>query len=369
VRIIITGGHHSSALPVIKKIKETHPDAEIFWLGHKRSLKGDQNDTLEYKEITALGIPFYDLKAGKVYKTFDLGRLLRVPFGFFQALYLVFKLRPDVILSFGGYLAAPVVVAGWLLGVPSLTHEQTVVTGYANKVISRFVNKILISWPQSSANFPKNKTVLTGIPLRSEIFMATSSNFLFDNELPVVLIIAGKTGSHFINNLVCEGLGSLLSFCNVIHQCGDNSVFNDFEKCEKKYEEIRSQVSGKYYARKFILDDEIGEAFNKSNLVISRSGAHTIAEILVLQKPCILIPISWVSHNEQNENAKIVREAGLAKILNQCDCTPELFLSSIRDSLANISNYYLKGRSVLELFKTNSADLISNETLNTAKKI
>ena len=87
----MTGGHHSSALPVIKKLKEKISDVEILWMGHKHSMQRDSNPTLEYIEITSLGIPFYDLKAGKVYKTYNIGRLLKVPLGFFQAFWFLLK--------------------------------------------------------------------------------------------------------------------------------------------------------------------------------------------------------------------------------------------------------------------------------------
>jgi UDP-N-acetylglucosamine--N-acetylmuramyl-(pentapeptide) pyrophosphoryl-undecaprenol N-acetylglucosamine transferase len=355
VKLVITGGHHSSALPVIKKIKEIRPDAEIYWIGHRRTLKGDVNDTLEYREITALGIPFYDLKAGKVYGTWNMGRLLKVPLGFFQALYLLSKIKPDVILSFGGYLAVPVVLAGRLFGIPSVTHEQTVVSGYANKIISFFAEKVFISWPQSVGKFP--------------VFKINSDNFSTGNDMPTVFVTAGKTGSHFINELIFETLPELLNFCNIIHQCGDNSVFNDFDRVNSRYISIRDTVHGSYYSRKFIFEDEIGEAYAKADAVVSRSGAHTVAELLALKKPCVLIPIPWVSHNEQNENAKLLESAGTAKILNEKDCTPEFFVQTIMSFLNSLDNYSLKSEELLSLLKSDSAELIANETLNTVKKL
>jgi UDP-N-acetylglucosamine--N-acetylmuramyl-(pentapeptide) pyrophosphoryl-undecaprenol N-acetylglucosamine transferase len=170
MKIVITGGHHSSALPVIKELKERDPNITIYWFGHKYSMLKDTNTTLEYRQITQLNIPFYDIKAGKVYKTFNISRLLKVPYGFFQSFALLFKLKPDLILSFGGYLAAPTVFSGWLLRIPSITHEQTLVVGYANKFISKFARKILVSWESSAKFFPKHKVLFTGLPLRQEIF-------------------------------------------------------------------------------------------------------------------------------------------------------------------------------------------------------
>jgi UDP-N-acetylglucosamine--N-acetylmuramyl-(pentapeptide) pyrophosphoryl-undecaprenol N-acetylglucosamine transferase len=363
MKIVITGGHHSSALPVIKKIKESTYDVDILWVGHKYSMKNDKNPTLEYREITSLGIPFFDLKAGKVYKTYDLGRLLKVPLGFFQALWFLIKNKPDIILSFGGYLAAPVVVAGYILGIPSVTHEQTVVAGYSNRLISLFAKKVLISWKESEKYFPKGKVVYTGIPLRDEIFSIKSDSFSINNKLLTVYISAGKTGSHLINDVVRESLKELLTFCNVIHQCGDNSVFNDFEKLENRYNEIRHSSHGKYFLRKFVLEDEIGEAYLKSDLVVSRSGAHTVSEIVALKKPSLLIPIPWVSHNEQYLNALMVKKGGLSHILEQKDLTSGSFIEGIKYCISNLSNLKLEDEGLLEFLRYKPADLIYNEII------
>jgi UDP-N-acetylglucosamine--N-acetylmuramyl-(pentapeptide) pyrophosphoryl-undecaprenol N-acetylglucosamine transferase len=368
VKLVVTGGHHSSALPVIKRIKNISPEVRIYWVGHKRSLKGDENDTLEYTEISSLGIPFYDLKAGKVYRTLDPARLIRIPIGFFQSLILLLKLKPDVILSFGGYLAAPVVLAGYILGIPSITHEQTVVAGYANKFISFFAKKILISWPQSERIFPKNKTLLTGIPIREGVTQVLSSSFSTNNSLPTVFIMGGKTGSHILNVLVKNNLRTLLSGCNVIHICGDNSIYKDYELLSDLYSDMGGKTVGKYFPRKFIFENEIGEAYKKSDLVVSRAGAHAIAELLAIQKPCILIPIPWVSHNEQHENALLLERAGLAKVIEEKDCSNGYFIGSIKEALSNIQTFTLKDDSLMSLLKSDSAEIIADETIKLAQK-
>jgi UDP-N-acetylglucosamine--N-acetylmuramyl-(pentapeptide) pyrophosphoryl-undecaprenol N-acetylglucosamine transferase len=369
MKVVITGGHHSSALPVIKKLKEKDSSTQIYWIGHKYSMKGDINSTLEYREITNLGIPFFDLKAGKLYKTYDIGRLIKVPYGVLQSLYLLLKIKPDIILSFGGYIAAPVVISGSILNIPSITHEQTVVSGYANKLIAQFAKKVMISWKESEQYFPKRKVIYTGIPLRQEIFEIKSDSFSTDNNLPTIYISAGKTGSHLINTLVKESLENLLKFCNIIHQTGDNSVNNDFVQLQSTYEKIKDKdaIKGKYFLRKFVFDNEIGEAFNKSDLVVSRSGAHTISELLALKKPCIIIPIPWVSHNEQNKNAEMLKKYGLAEILNQETLNKDILEKYIKNSLSNLNKYQLNDLSVLEFLKEDPAEKIANEVIKYSK--
>lgn len=361
MKIVITGGHHSSALPVIKKLRQLYPDVQLYWFGHKFSAQGDKNSTLEFHEITALGIPFYHIHAGKFYRTLNLRRLAKIPYGFFQCLGLLSKLKPDAIMSFGGYISVPTVLAGRLLGIPSVTHEQTVVAGWANLLVSKVAKTVLISWQESEKYFPKEKTVFVGLPLRKEIFEVKSSSFVFDKDLPVVYITTGKIGSHIINKVVGECLVDLLGFCNVIHQCGDNSVFSDFDMLGKMWTDVekgrrltidpaprpgggglseerpapsqKTHKMGAYYLRKFVLVDEIGEAYQKANIVVSRSGAHTTAELLALKKSCILIPIPWVSHNEQFENAKLLVDAGLGTILPEKNLSSQSLVDSIKTAL------------------------------------
>ncbi len=409
MKIVITGGHHSSALPVIKKLREKYPQVQIYWFGHKFSAQGDKNPTLEFHEITALGIPFYHIHAGKFYRTLNLKRLAKIPYGFFQCMGLLLKLKPDAILSFGGYLAVPTVLAGGLWGIPSVTHEQTVVAGWANLLVSKVAKKVLISWQESAKYFPKEKTVFVGLPLREAIFELKSNSFVFNNNLPVIYITTGKIGSHIINKVVGECLSNLLNFCNIIHQCGDNSVFNDFDTLSKILTDVErgrrltsdsavrlggrglseqtrtsTQSSGAYYLRKFIMEDEIGEAYQKANLVVSRSGAHTTAELLALKKSCILIPIPWVSHNEQFENAKLLVDAGLGQILPEKDLSPQNLVDSIKIALGGenhkiiISGQSNQSSRTIDVSETSSirnqthhadpAELIIQELMSIIKK-
>lgn len=338
MKLVITGGHHSSALPVIALIKKEHPDWELYWFGHRHSLKNDKNDSLEYREISSLNIPFFDLHTGKVYKVYNPFKILKVFGGLIQAYNILRVLKPDLILSFGGYLAVPVVLSGNLLGIKSITHEQTLVAGYANKVIAKFTDKILLSWDSSKIYFPPEKVVVTGLPLRESIFNIKSNSYTADNNLPYVLVMGGKSGSHMLNIVIREALPELLKKYNVIHQCGDYSVYNDYDKLVKSYSDIRSTVPGKYFVQKFILEEEIGEAYNKANIIVSRSGAHTIAEILALKKRALLIPIPWVSHNEQYINADYVKSLGLADILLEKELNVEKLMDKIDLVLKKDSN-------------------------------
>jgi UDP-N-acetylglucosamine--N-acetylmuramyl-(pentapeptide) pyrophosphoryl-undecaprenol N-acetylglucosamine transferase len=146
-------------------------------------------------------------------------------------------------------------------------------------------------------------------------------------------------------------------------------LYKDFEKLESKYIEIRESVRGKYYLRKFVLEDEIGEAYMKADLVVSRSGAHTTSEIIALQKPSLLIPIPWVSHNEQYENAKMVKDLGLAVILNEKDLTPETLVENIMTCFSLLNSMKINNESALDFLKNDPSELIANEIIQISEKI
>jgi len=366
MKLVIIGGHHSSALPVIKKLKQEHKDVKVHWIGHKYSQKGNTKPTLEYIEITELKIPFYNLVAGKFYKTYDPIRLLKIPVGFVHALYLLLKIRPNVILSFGGYLAVPVVLVGKFLGIKTITHEQTVVVGYANKLISKYVDKVLISWPESKKYFKGNDITVTGLPLREEIFEYEEDTLTINDKLPTIYVTGGKTGSHNLNVLMLDIMDELVEFCNVIHQCGDSSTYDDIDLLEYKYKKFNERP-GKYIIKRFVMKDEIGEVFGRSDLVVCRSGAHTISEIIALEKPSILIPIPWVSHNEQYKNAEMVKGLGLGEILEEENLTSIKLLNKIKDMLANLKGYKINDKSLKKELLKDSAEIIVNEVLSLYK--
>ncbi|HXK52902.1 MAG TPA: glycosyltransferase, partial [bacterium] len=235
MKIVLIGGHHSSAIPVIKELQKSDSSLELVWFGHRNSTRSNKRESLEHKEITALGLKFYSLRAGKFYRTYNPISLLMIPLGFVHALLLLIKERPDAILTFGGYLSVPVVTVGWFLRIPSVLHEQTVVVGYANKFSSFFAKRVLLSWPDSIKFFNKKKVQVVGIPIRSEIFEASSASFICEPSLPVMYITAGKSGSNKINLLINSILEHLLDEVNIIHQCGDHSQFNDYDKLLNTY--------------------------------------------------------------------------------------------------------------------------------------
>lgn len=353
MKIVICGGHHNSALLVAKAlIKKKY---QVFWFGHKLTMLGDKNPSAEYLEVTKEKIPFYEIKAGKWQPKYKfIPNLARIPFGFIQSFYYLVKIRPDKIVSFGGYLALPITISGWLLGIPIITHEQTTVFGLANQIIAFFAKKVLVSFPTSLKSFPVKKVVLTGLPIRTEIF--DQGKNLFNNQKKTIYITGGKQGAHIFNQEVFKILPQLLEKFNVIHQCGSTSLYHDIDKANDIKKTLKNKEN--YLVAPYFFEDQIGSIFKTADFVISRSGAHTIYELLYLEKPAILIPIPWSSKNEQQLNAQMLQEAGLGKILTQNDLENGLLWSTIVDFDQNFLQYKKKKNFSLE---KNSVEKIIKE--------
>jgi UDP-N-acetylglucosamine--N-acetylmuramyl-(pentapeptide) pyrophosphoryl-undecaprenol N-acetylglucosamine transferase len=356
-KIVITGGHHNSALVVAEELRRR--GHKVIWFGHRFTMLADRRPGGEYREVTRAGFEFIEIKSGKLSRRNRLVYLLRYPFGFGQSFFYLVKFKPDLIVSFGGHLALPAVICGWLLGIPSVTHEQTVVSGLANRAIGFFAKKIFVSWPSSLKHFPARKVVLTGLPLRPEIFKP-QTGIKFKDELPVIYVTGGKQGSHFINQAVKDCLVDLLADYNLIHQSGSSTLYNDFSELKKLKKSLPSKLRQRYLVRDYIFKEEIGAVFKMADLIVGRSGAHTVCESAALGKPAIFIPIPWSRGDEQFKNAQILVKAGSAEILAQEELSGQNLSQLVKKMMTNLDHYRKNALKGKKLIKTKSAEKIAD---------
>ena len=362
MKIVITGGHHNSALAVIDELNKLGK-YQYLWFGHKHSVWGDKNDSVEYKEVTERGIPFVNLKAGKLYKTFNPAKLIRLPRGFINAFYHLVKFKPKVVLSFGGYLAAPVALAAFLLRIPVFTHEQTSVSGWSNRFIGKLARKIFVTWPSSVKYFSKEKVTVTGLPLRKEILgirekmpEASSPASPAGRRQPTCLYVTGgKQGSHTINEVIKEALPQLLKEFKVTHQCGSVSFLNSKKILQKAVSKFPKDLQEKYFVQEYFFSKDLANVLEKADVIICRGGAHTIYELAYLGKLCIIIPIPWASHNEQFKNAQILEKAGSSIILPQKDISASKIHKACKDLKNNYKKYHKNATAFSKLIKKDAA--------------
>ncbi len=340
MKIVITGGHLSPALSVIQNLTNT----DIYYIGRKHNFEGDKALSLEYQEISKLNIPFFPLKTGRLQRRFTRYTLLslsKLPVGFFQAFRILQKIKPDVVLSFGGYLSVPVGFAAYLLKIPLVLHEQTLEAGFANKILSKFSQKICISWESSQNYFPKEKTVLTGNPIKKEILDVSRINKR-KNDIPLIYVTGGSSGSHAINVLIGSTIKELSGKYHVFHQTGDSQKYKDYGELIVKRNSLDRKNTKNYTIIKFLDSENAAEIIAKADLVIGRSGINTVSELIYLEKPAILIPLPFSQKNEQMKNATFMKNLGLAKIIPQDLLTDKIFLETFYSMMENISSYKLK---------------------------
>lgn len=362
MKVVLTGGHLSPALAVIEKLKKD----EVFFIGRKNTFEGDNAVSLEYAEITKLNIPFFSLTSSRLQRTLTKHTFIslsKLPVGFYQAIKILRKINPDVVLGFGGYVSLPVILAAYSLKVPVVIHEQTFQAGFANKIASKFAKKICISWDSSHAFFSKDKTVLTGNPLRKNVIDIKNTKKT-KNKVPLIYITGGSAGSHAINLYVEQNLEKLLEKYKVIHQTGDSKEYSDYNRLEEKKKALPEFLSKNYTLIKFVSPHKAAEFINAADLVVGRAGINTVTELIYLEKPAFLIPLESGQRNEQLKNARFLKSAGLGEFSLQSVLTDDEFIYIIDKMLNNLEDYKIANK----FFVLNAAERIVEVLRNVSEK-
>lgn len=336
MKILVSGTHFTPAVAVIEELKK-FKGVEIVYVGRKTTMEGDKTQSIESRVLPELNVKFIPIIAGRLQRVltpYTIPALLKIPIGFIQALYIILSERPDVLLSFGGYVAVPLVFWGWFWSIPIMIHEQTLISGLANKISALFAQRIALSFKQGS--FKNEKVILTGNPVRNDIFRHGEELTLeyekifktaWNKKLPVILVTGGNQGSHILNLAIEKILDKLLHISAVIHVTGDNK-FHDFERLE--------ELQNDHYLTKKWIGREWGEILSKVDLVISRAGINTLVELAYLGKPALVTPIPYLYQDEQNKNALFFKKLGLARILSQNELTSSRFLVEIKGMIKKL---------------------------------
>jgi len=361
MRLIITGGHVTPALAVIEELM-SRKNVETFFVGRKHNSNIDKSLTLEYKEITSLKIPFFHLTTGRLTRLFSkqtFFEILKIPLGVYYAWRLINKIKPDKILSFGGYIALPVAFCGFLKKIPVYTHEQTINPGIANRIIGLFANKIFLSFPESNKNWNKSKVIISGNPIRKQIFQHHVLNWVPHKNQKVLFITGGSLGAHSINQHISRIINQLTAKYTIIHQTGDTQEYDDFTLLSNLRFGLPKEQQENYIIKKHISGDEIGSIYCFSDLVIGRAGANTISELIALKKPAILIPLPWSAGQEQLKHAEYLNKNKVAEIFEQSKTSKEL-LNLIEKTISALQNYQKSYLQFISHNQNNAAQTLAN---------
>lgn len=360
-KILVTGGHPSPALALIDDLGQSTfaKKMSLSYVGAKYIGYDKKSFSLEYKEVNRRSIPFFDQPAGRMTRIISLRsflNLLKIPLGFFWALLILRRIKPDLIMSFGGYIALPVTVVGFFLAIPIFTHEQTIEPGLANKFISLFAKKIFVSFQKTRRYFPRNKTIYSGNLLKKSIFEIDKKPFIVNKDKPVIYITGGSLGSHSLNIIIEKIISRLLQKYIVIHQTGDVKDYSDFARLSDLKDSLSQDKKVNYFLVKHIQADQIGYVYSIADIVLGRSGANTFFEVIALAKPTIFVPLPWSASDEQYKHAKILQENDAGLIFDQKNNPDQLLLlldrlvndfATYKNNFKNLQATYLKNASRL----------------------
>jgi UDP-N-acetylglucosamine--N-acetylmuramyl-(pentapeptide) pyrophosphoryl-undecaprenol N-acetylglucosamine transferase len=340
-----TGGHIIPNIAITAKLKEqANSEIDVLYIG--------SNKGIDREMVEKAGIPFKGVHCGKLRRYFSWENLLdlfKIPIGICQSLSLISRFSPNLVFSKGGYVSIPVVIAAKLLGKKIIVHESDVVPGLANKICFRMADKILLSFPESAKYLDKfkEKLFVVGNPVRKEIMHGSKTQGYqltkFNRELPIVLVMGGSQGAQKINQYIWSNLRELIPICQIIHICGSG----------KKGLALSGLGLKNYFQYEFV-KEELAHFYAVCDLIITRAGANSIAEIMSLKKPAILIPLpKSSSRGDQIINAKIIQKKGLGLVLDQDKTDSREFLMKLKEFM-NAANLETIGQRYQEIEQCDS---------------
>lgn len=316
-----TGGHIYPALAIAGGLKERYPGAEVLYIGTAKGMEADI--------VPQEGLPFQGIEASGLARKLSLRNLtvlLQAGRGFLQACRIIRRWRPDVVIGTGGYVCGPVVLAAALSRVPTLIHEQNAYPGVTNRILSRFARRVAVTFADSIKYFPRRAEVrLTGLPVRPEITAADRETALVKWRIPrdsfVLLSFGGSRGARAINRAmtaVIKNLGSRPGL-HIIHITGTAGYQEFMDDCASSG--IMLDKLGNVTIMPYLY--AMQDAMAAADLVISRAGAATLAELTVMGLPAILVPYPHAAENHQEFNARALEKEGAAIVILDRDLNGE----------------------------------------------
>lgn len=359
-----TGGHIYPAIAIATGLKRIFPDSEILFVGTDRGL--------EKELVKKAGFPLKTIRVKGFRRKLSFDTLLslkELACGMLDSIKIIKREKPDIVIGTGGYVAGPVIFFASLMGVPSIIHEQNVTPGVTNRILSRFVDRIAVSFPDSMNHFPESKTVLTGNPVRKEIAggvrLQALKKYGLSPDIPVVLCFGGSQGAARLNDAICY----------VIEAIKDTAKFQLIHITGKKhYDKIKSLLvnkgidtdgSGHIIVRPYIY--EMQDAYAAADLVISRAGALSISEFCACGKPAILIPLPTAANHHQDYNAKYMEENGAAVIMFEEKLSGKKLLQTIENIIFNDECLHKMAIASRSLAKEDALEKILAEILKLVK--
>ncbi len=346
-----TGGHIYPAIAIINKIKEKEKNVEFLYIGTSDRMEKDIIPKLGIKYI---GIDMEGLNRKNVFSNIQV--IKKFNHAIKEAKKIISDFKPDVVIGAGGYITAPVLYAAHKLKVPTLIHEQNSIPGLSNKFIGNFSDRICVSLPNSLKLFPKNKTIYTGNPRSEEIISVKNKNkssLGFNQDKKLVIVVMGSLGS----TTMTEKIKELIPGFN-------NKAYQVLVITGKKYFDEYKDINISDNVKIVPFMDDLINLMKDSDLIVSRAGASTIAEITAIGLPAILVPSPYVTNNHQYKNAKELEDAGACIIVTEEEFSKDRIIHEIDKIFDNKEEYDKMVENSRKLGIDDSATRIYNEIKN-----
>lgn len=339
--VVVGGGSGGHIMPVAAVVEQLKTQgAVLLWLGD------DAVHGLAKKTATSLGVDFEQIPAGKIRRYFSLNNL-KTPFellaGVAKAAKLLKRFDPDVVFTKGGHVSLPVVLAARRAKIPIVIHESDAVMGLANRIAARFVDRVCVTVTQTAGVPAQVATVLTGVPIRREFFLRERPRA--NKRRPVLLVSAGSQGSEGINQVIRTALPELTKFLEVRHVTGPSHV--------AAFAHLRSA----YYQPVGFVDD-MAHQLRSADIVLARSSATILAELAILGKPGILIPLPRAANDHAGANAKIWEEHGAAIVIQQAQLSSGRLVETLQKLLEEPRRLETMSRAAASLAVPDAAERI-----------
>lgn len=298
-----TGGHLFPGIAVIEELRRRIPELEVTFVGTARGIENrllpDMGERLELLTVSPLkGVGSKALLQG----------LSRLPVAAASALSLLRRHKPDLVIGVGGYASGPVLTAAYALGIPTAVLEQNARVGLTNRLLAPMVGRAYLSFRETESTFSGGKARLTGNPLRAQLSKVAAEALVdpdgFDARGNTILVLGGSQGSAALNREVPKFLGQLngVQRFQVVHQAGRGDV----DQVNAAYREAGVEAN----VVSFI--DDMASAYRNAALVVARAGATTVAELIAVGRPAVLVPFPHAADDHQKRNAEVLEQQGAA---------------------------------------------------------
>jgi UDP-N-acetylglucosamine--N-acetylmuramyl-(pentapeptide) pyrophosphoryl-undecaprenol N-acetylglucosamine transferase len=361
VRLLIagggTGGHLFPGIAVAEEFLAREKGNEVLFVGTERGIEARVLPRLGFRLacIAAAGIRGKSLLS-------QVQGVAMLLYGYAQARKILKEFRPDRVLGVGGYASGPVVLAARGMQIPRHIHEQNAIPGFTNKVLARFADRVFVSLAESEQFFPKEKTLLTGNPVRKEILaeaLTEAGGEVAAGEFRL-LVFGGSAGAHSINQTMTAALPFLSRFrerLHITHQTGEN----DLAEVRQAYQ----QEGFRGEALPFI--DNMAGAYRAADLIVCRAGATTIAEVTATGKACIFIPFPHAVDDHQRRNAEALLKQGAGFMLLERELSGESLARLVGELIDNPETLAAAGRNARSLARLDAARVIVDDMIKTEK--